>query len=335
MELQYTTLDVFTSHRLQGNPLAVVTVPAALRSKLPQATKQKIAREFNLSETVFLHEPDKQGGSRDIDIFTVDREIPFAGHPTIGTAVLLKYYSSQTQQHVDLDTLITKAGPIPVFSADGNRIRAKIPHNVHLHARTLGDLITSVSVSVSGFASASSLPGLTPAPQIRAAELAAPVLSIVNGMTFILVRLASLALLAQVSTAHRLDLEGLPAPLLDEGWRGGLVSRYYYVDVGDDEGKGEGEGGEERSVRTRLVDAGCEDPATGSAASALAAYLSLYEERKGTRLRVTQGVEMGRESHIDVETTVRETSDGGREVVDLWLEGTAVVVMRGSLAVDV
>ncbi|KAI2622206.1 Diaminopimelate epimerase-like protein [Hypomontagnella submonticulosa] len=319
MDLQFVTLDVFTSKRLEGNPLAVVSVPASLKDKLPQATKQKIAAEFNLSETVFLHEAeDPQQEHRNIDIFTIEREIPFAGHPTIGSAVLSKYHL-----HPHVHTLITKAGPIGLVPQPGNRIRAQIPHNVHLHARTL-----AAAFGDSGNTSPRPYPGLSPDPEIRAAELGAPVFSVVRGMTFVLVRLASLELLARVTSAARLDFDGLPAPLLDEGWRDSFVCRYYYVDVGS-----EGEG--ERSVRARMVELGFEDPATGSAASALASYLTLKEERKGTKFRVTQGVEMGRTSDIRVETTTREVEGGGVELVDLWLGGTAVVVMKGTLTVDI
>ncbi|KAI1767256.1 Diaminopimelate epimerase-like protein [Hypoxylon sp. FL1150] len=322
MELQFTTLDVFTSTRMQGNPLAVVSVPASLKDKLPQAAKQKIAREFNLSETVFLHEADDAdssgGKERHADIFTVEQEIPFGGHPTVGTAVLSKYHL-----HPHVDTLVTKAGPIGLVpqDGDGNRgIRAKIPHNVHLHSRTLADAIVGGTTS-------DAYPGLSPVAEIRAAELAAPVFSVVRGMTFVLVRLPTLELLARITEAARLDFAGLPAPLLDEAWRDSLVCRYYYVDV---DSKQEGT----RSLRTRMVELGFEDPATGSAATALGAYLTLEEERKGTRFEVTQGVEMGRRSDISVETMTRET-DGAVELVDLWLGGTAVVVMKGSLTVDI
>ncbi|KAI1143096.1 Diaminopimelate epimerase-like protein [Hypoxylon sp. FL0543] len=316
-DLQFVTLDVFTSTRLQGNPLAVVLVPAALRDKLSQATKQKIAQEFNLSETVFLHEtahPDsqqQQQQQRNVDIFTIEREIPFAGHPTIGTAVLVKYHL-----HPHVDTLVTKAGPIGLVPQADNQIRAKIPHNLHLHARTLGDVIGGGATYA----------GLCPVPQVLDAELTAPVFSVVNGMTFVLVKLPSLDLLGRVGASSRLDFDNLPQPLLDEGWRDSLVCRYYYVDVGEEGGA--------RSIRSRMVELGFEDPATGSAASALASYLTLHEEKRGRQFKITQGVEMGRESDIRVETTVRERS-GGLELEELWLGGTAVVVMKGSLTVDI
>ena len=134
MELSFTTLDVFTSTRFEGNPLAVVCVPAALRGAVTAARKQAVAREFHLSETVFLHEP--AGGGNDeaaataleMDIFTVDRELPFAGHPTIGTAVLARHHL-----YPAVDTLLTKSGPIRLLppSPPGSRaVRARIAHNV-------------------------------------------------------------------------------------------------------------------------------------------------------------------------------------------------------------
>ncbi|KAI1478344.1 Diaminopimelate epimerase-like protein [Daldinia eschscholtzii] len=327
MDLQFVTLDVFTSTRLQGNPLAVVTVPAPLKAKLSQATKQKIAQEFNLSETVFFHEAGESEtgrAERDIDIFTIEREIVFAGHPTIGSAVLAKYHL-----HPHVNTLVTKAGPIGLVERPGNQIRAKIPHDVHLHARTLGDVLGVGA----GAGAGSGAPGLAPDAQIREAELAAPVFSVVKGMTFVLVKLSSLEQLAKVNTSYRLDFDNLPVPLLDEGpWRDSFVCRYYYVDTGSGEGQGDEEA---REIRARMVELGFEDPATGSAASALAAYLTLNEERKDRRFRVTQGVEMGRKSDISVETTTRQNGDGDVELVDLWLGGTAVVVLKGTLTVDV
>lgn len=83
---RFTTLDVFTKTKFEGNPLAIVTIPAG--SEPSQATKQQVAREFNLSETVFLHETEDAASTRRrIDIFVTDAELPFAGHPTIGSGM--------------------------------------------------------------------------------------------------------------------------------------------------------------------------------------------------------------------------------------------------------
>lgn len=314
MELQFHTLDVFTSTRLEGNPLAVVSVPAALKESLSQETKDKIAKEFNLSETVFLHENSDPGSAdRQIDIFTTGGEIPFAGHPTIGTSVLAKYHLSPS-----VDTLVAKCGRIGLETGPDNYIRAKIPHDVHLHRKTLADVVRGPDH-----------PGLSTDPITREAELKAPVVSIVNGMTFVLIKLPSLDALGKVQKGG-LDFTKLDSPLLDEGWRESFVSRYYYVEV-DDGPEGGGEKRRRRRLRTRMMEVSFEDPATGSAASALCSFLTLTEEKKGREFEVTQGVEMGRKSVISVETTVKD--EDVLKLEDVFLGGTAVVVMKGTLNV--
>lgn len=85
MSRRYAILDVFTDRRLAGNPLAVVLDAAGLDDKAMQA----IAAEFNLSETVFVFPADQPGLTAKVRIFTPARELPFAGHPTVGTAVYL------------------------------------------------------------------------------------------------------------------------------------------------------------------------------------------------------------------------------------------------------
>jgi PhzF family phenazine biosynthesis protein len=82
--LSYVTLDVFTQTSYAGNPLAIVKVPS--NQSLTQEQKQLIAREFNFSETVILHENEAASYEHTIDIFMTNAEIPFAGHPTIGAA---------------------------------------------------------------------------------------------------------------------------------------------------------------------------------------------------------------------------------------------------------
>ncbi|KAK8118526.1 uncharacterized protein PG998_003152 [Apiospora kogelbergensis] len=329
MELSFVTLDVFTNKRLEGNPLAVVSVPASLEPELTQAKKQKIAQEFNLSETVFMHEPSssdddqkEEGTQLRIDIFTVESELPFAGHPTIGSAVLAKFH-----KYPGVDTLLTKSGPIrleAVASAgEDQAVRARIAHDVRQHRHTLADVIPP--------AQHGSFPGLSHhEPAVRDAELAAPLVSIVRGMTFALVRVPSLELLGRLDAGLRLDFAAAPPlqSLLDADRRpAGFVARYYYVDLG--------RGGDGvRAVRARMVELGFEDPATGSAASALTAYLTVRDRAENARFEVTQGVEMGRRSVIRVETTAEVEGDGDVKIRELWLGGEAVVVQKGTLMVD-
>ncbi|MBO6930651.1 MAG: PhzF family phenazine biosynthesis protein, partial [Roseibium sp.] len=84
MSRHYAILDVFTNKSLAGNPLAVVLDSEGLSDE----QMQKIAGEFNLSETVFVFPPENPGQSASMRIFTPKVELPFAGHPTVGTAIL-------------------------------------------------------------------------------------------------------------------------------------------------------------------------------------------------------------------------------------------------------
>ena len=85
MQRRFFTLDVFTDRPLAGNPLAVVLDGGGLDTQHMQA----IAREFNVSETTFVLEPRDPVNTAALRIFTPDRELPFAGHPTIGSAVMI------------------------------------------------------------------------------------------------------------------------------------------------------------------------------------------------------------------------------------------------------
>ncbi|KAJ0417352.1 Diaminopimelate epimerase-like protein [Aspergillus carlsbadensis] len=318
MALPFTTLDVFTETRFHGNPLAVVTIPPGI--VLTQAQKQAIAREFNLSETTFVHDldveasapTDKDKDTRRFDIFTPYAEIPFAGHPTIGTAALL--YSTGVR------TLLAKAGPISIERVRDGSLRAAIPHNTRLHEKRVPS------------------PGRSPTPTpipalqdtVARAEHGAPLFSIVKGMTFALIELPSLEALGAVTVGSRPDL---PADLLDAGWRDGWVTRrYYFVRLGC----GSVDGRNVHRIRTRMVKLAMEDPATGSAACALAGYLGLYAlQERSAAFEITQGVEMGRGSTllVDVDVEADEGSAGARKLGALHLGGKAVPVMSGSIAV--
>ncbi len=107
MRRRFVTLDVFTGKRFAGNPLAVVLEPDGLDT----AAMQTIAREFNLSETVFVFPPANKASRAKIRIFTPVSELPFAGHPTVGTAVLLGRIDGGT--HGRDFVLELNIGPVP------------------------------------------------------------------------------------------------------------------------------------------------------------------------------------------------------------------------------
>lgn len=320
MSLPYSILDVFTQTPFLGNPLALVTIPPNTTLSTPQ--KQAIAKEFNLSETVFVHSVNTttqiappSSSERRFDIFTPRAELPFAGHPTIGTAVHL--YSQNVR------TLIAKAGRIDIEKTAKGALRAAIPHDVRLHEQRL-PLPAPPAVSNGDDVLQR---------EIASAETNAPLFSIVNGMTFALIELPSLEHLSAVRVGVASDL---PVELLDEGWRGGWSTRrYYYVVLDSDSEEGE-DGKATYRLRTRMVKTtpAMEDPATGSAACALASYLSLHKARaRAVAFEIMQGVEMGRKSSILIDTQVGQDDAGARKLQTMHLGGTAVEVASGTIAV--
>lgn len=335
--MYFVTLDVFTDTPFLGNPLAVVVVEDKDRSALEQEDgpdiKQMIAKEFNLSETVFLylrpHEtlsaPDRSSNEREMRIYTIDTELPFAGHPTIGTAYFLRHHLGW-----DFVSQVTpRAGPIHLTSpADGssNSVSAALPHDVHLHSRTLRALYELGDKAIT----AQIQPALHDDAAIRDAELDAPIFSIVKGLTFLMVALPSIEHLGRVNVGKRLDLDNYVS-LLDAGsWGHGFTARYYYVrqTVAAAE-----DGTRTETIRARMVELGFEDPATGSAASALSCLLSLEGDVDEVRYRITQGVEIGRKSDIEVNVVSGAGEDGTRALREVRLGGSARVVMTGNINV--
>jgi PhzF family phenazine biosynthesis protein len=264
MKLHFTTLDVFTSTRYQGNPLAIIQVPAAQKDALSQTQKQSIAKEFNLSETVFMHESSTD--EVHIDIFTSFIQIPFAGHPTIGSA----FYLLSLQQK-PIKALITGAGRIPVTldSASGFLL-AEIPHDVHIHALT------------------------TPSPLNSASN---PCVSIVNGMSFFYVLLPNLEALGKATS--NLNGDTYDVQRLDEGWRNGLTGTMYYVDMGTT-----ADGTKE--YRTRMWGSREDPATGSASSGLGAYLALQEDAAKGNgpfKYKLTQGVEMGKKSEIGVEVS--------------------------------
>jgi predicted PhzF superfamily epimerase YddE/YHI9 len=306
MQLHFTTVDVFTKDRYVGNPLAVVRVPASLRSQLSEHQKQRIANEFNLSEITFLHEATPEEPEiADYDIFTAQSRMTFAGHPTIGTSV---YLATHAATYPTVKRLRTIAGVIPFeYNKELGTSTVGIPHDVYFHKDRL-------------------LPH--PLPESNGSDSPrVPLVSIVKGMAFNLIRMKDLDALA-VPTQGLLPLAKLyKGEHLDKGsgWDIGYTGSFFYADLGyDDKERGV------RQLRTRSLGSR-EDPGTGSASCALAAYLSLTEDGERKRkFHLTQGVEMGRRCDIYVEVVLKE---GGKEVEGLKMSGAAVEVMEGVLTV--
>ncbi len=134
--LEFVTVDVFTSNSFAGNPLAIVRIPPGLN--VSQSQKLSIACEFNHSETTFLHE--KGESSREdawiVDIFTTTAELPFAGHPTIGTACYILQRIAQergVRDGVIEASFKLKAGPTGLqYDVVEKMTTAALPHNVYV-----------------------------------------------------------------------------------------------------------------------------------------------------------------------------------------------------------
>ncbi|KAJ9216739.1 hypothetical protein DTO166G4_1585 [Paecilomyces variotii] len=315
-KLHYVTLDVFAIEPFKGNPLAVVFLPQDNTSSITQDKKQLIAREFNFSETIFVHPHDiSTPSSRRIDIFTTLREIPFAGHPTIGASSWFQRHS-QDPHDQGVTTIVTKSGDIPITkSDDGVSVVAQIAHNVRIHAARfpLSELLRLHS---------------SLEPFLKQKRDGFPVVSIVNGMSQIHVELPSLEALAAVQPSAGGEMIRGDSGYLDDGWREGLIVVYFFVRNVPDAATGK------MVIRTRMFLGSLEDPATGSAASGLAAYLSLTDseviKNGGADFDIVQGVEMGRRSDIGVGVAL--TGDG-KAIRSVELKGAAVKVAEGDIMV--
>ncbi|KAF7369199.1 Phenazine biosynthesis PhzC/PhzF protein [Mycena venus] len=292
--LRFTKLDVFTSTPFIGNPLAIVHVPST--AQLNQAEKQLIAREFNLSETVFHHEQDRADSTSPIfiDIFMTTQEIPFGGHPTVGTG----FYLLSRAPQLETVTLRTKAGDIPVVRGTGKdnkqTVRLKVPIDFNVDPSLS---IPSVKVLQ---------PLLTNADYVNGASGAEACVSPVAGITFILPELISEDALARLQPyPSRLTIPNAP----------GFAAVYMFYERADG------------IVRARMFDGTMEDPATGAAASTLGGWLALRHGCGVHTINIEQGIEMARRSEIRVVVNVGPDNF----IQSIELEGAAVQVMEGTV----
>jgi trans-2,3-dihydro-3-hydroxyanthranilate isomerase len=251
----FTQVDVFTSRKLEGNPLAVFHSGAGLSGRRMQA----IAREMNLSETTFIFPAGKDADAR-VRIFTVREELPFAGHPTLGTAFVL----AQARPGQSEIRLQMKAGIIPVTVArKAGAMYLEMRQNDPLFGARLTDARR-----------------LAEALGIRVSELDSryPPQAVSTGLPFLILPLRHAESLARLAPNPR-----LLQPLLRKV---GAHFPYYLV-TGEEE------------IEARMFDATFEDPATGSAAGCATAYLVLYGHRRpDTSVTIRQGRFVARPSLI-------------------------------------
>jgi trans-2,3-dihydro-3-hydroxyanthranilate isomerase len=284
-------LDVFTTKAYAGNPLAVVTDGDGLSRERMQA----IAREMNLSETVFIQRPANNRALARLRIFTTTRELPLAGHPVIGTWFLL----------AELGAVPAREGSVHVMQETGAGI---LP--VEIIFRDGRPASVTMTQKPARFQRAR-MPraSLASALGLRANDLepSLPPEYVSTGIFNLMVPLAGRAVLKKIE----MDMNALKRLLGSSG------SMSYCFAMG---------GPGKAFARGMLPWELNEDPATGSAAGSLGAYLVQHGRlRAGHSLDITQGVEMGRPSQIHV--TVRE--ERGRLVP--LVSGSAVRIFEGHL----
>lgn len=298
---RFLTSDVFTSTRFGGNQLAILPDARGLTT----AEMHAIAREFNYSESTFVLPPDDPAHTRRVRIFTPGGEVPFAGHPTIGTALALASLGeialTGAETHIVLEEAV---GPIPVTI----RATEGVPDFARLTVARLPEVLAPL-----------------PAPEVMARMLSLGPDDLLDGewgpqavscgLPFAFVPVRDRGAVARARL--RLDV-----------WEEALSqapAHMVMVFARDAEEPG-------HDVRARMFGPGAgvpEDPATGSACAALGGYLAMREGGHGDGTRrwiVEQGYEMGRPSLLEVEADVQ-----GGAITAVRVGGASVLVMEGTL----
>lgn len=293
MQRRYVTTDVFTDRIFGGNPLAVVLDAQGLDTERMQA----IAREFNYSETTFVLPPDNPAHTAYVRIFTPGRELPFAGHPNVGTAFVL------AQEGIVADPMLFEeaAGLVPValLRDGGGVVGAELtaPQPLQRFGTATAEQIAACVSLSSGDVVIRNHP---------------PIVASV-GVNFMLAELASRDALRRVRTDLAAFARTFP---IGDGDALFLYTR-------------EGGGGFDLHARMLAPLEGIdEDPATGSATVALAALLAALGPDGEVALRVQQGFDMGRPS-----TLLTRTVKCHGVVQSAHVGGCCVTVMRGTIDV--
>ncbi|MCW2306979.1 PhzF family phenazine biosynthesis protein [Rhodobium gokarnense] len=302
MPRAYAVLDVFTDTPLAGNPLAVVLDAEGLEDDRMQA----IAREFNLSETVFVLPPENPAASAKVRIFTPAQELPFAGHPTVGTAVLLA--TDRFGGNGDVEAMVVleeTVGPVRC----GVRVRRGKPGYAEFDVPKLAK----------------------PCGEAREKELIAAALSLEPreigfenhkpsmfdaGVPYTFVPVSGLDAIARAHAVNRAWPSGFGTEQHSNAFLYCRETLHH-----------------DYSFHARMfgpIFGIREDPATGSAVAAFAGVVKAFDGlTEGTHLiRVEQGYEMGRPSRIDLEIDIAKGALKAERI-----GGKAVIVARGTLEV--
>jgi trans-2,3-dihydro-3-hydroxyanthranilate isomerase len=289
-QLTMTQWDVFSSRPLEGNSLAVFSDGGGLTD----AEMQSIAKEMNLSETTFVLPRDsaieREQGVR-VRIFTVQEELPFAGHPTLGTAFALRRQSGAQQVVLELNV-----GKVPVHFED----KAGEPAFGEM---TQIDPTFGQQHDREAVASATGL-------QVDDFDESLPIQTVSTGVPFTVTPLKSLAVIQNLQIDSRRAAEYLQKC-------GGKFFYFVTRETVDSDAR----------LHARMLFYNGEDPATGSAAGCTAAWMVAHRVAKpDERVLIEQGVEMKRPSRIFVRASQRDN-----RVVNVRVGGHSVEIMRGEV----
>lgn len=288
-EYRYWLLDVFTETAFTGNQLAVFLDGAGLSDGEMQA----LARETNLSETTFCL-PGEGGPGERVRIFTTDEELPFAGHPTLGTATALRLTRPELRDAPEV-VLRLNAGLVPVQfagpSGDGARFGRAVRGEMEQPLPRFGQRHDPAAV-----AEALGLPR-------EAIDTSKLVETVSTGLPFVIVPLVSLPALAGLRVSRSAA----------EAYLRGSDGKFFYAIA---------PGADALAWRARMQFHNGEDPATGSAAGCATAYLVRHGfAPSGTPLVLEQGVEMGRHSFLHTRAVLHGEGNGPE-----WAAGSYVRV---------
>jgi trans-2,3-dihydro-3-hydroxyanthranilate isomerase len=288
-----TQWDVFSSRPLEGNSLAVIQDARGLTD----TEMQSIAKEMNLSETTFILPRDaateRECGVR-VRIFTVQEELPFAGHPTLGTAFALRGQSGAEKVVLELNV-----GKVPVHFEDSN-------------GQSFGEMtqINPTFVMQHDREAVAQATGLRP----EDFEDSLPIETVSTGVPFTVTPVKSLAVMKDL----QIDLNRAAEYLAR------TAGKFFYFVTRDTVDR-------EARLHARMLFYNGEDPATGSAAGCSAAWMVAHGvAQPDERVLIEQGVEMKRPSRIFVRASFDSKSSDNR-VVNVRVGGNSVEIMRGEL----
>ncbi len=292
-KLAYFLVDVFTSQPFGGNPLAVFPDAASL----PDAAMQAIANELNLSETTFIHPPSNPDSDATVRIFTPRRELPMAGHPTLGTAFVLQNENLCTPKRPGRYVFDEGIGPVSVKIPIAPDPRQ--PITMHQQPPQFFETLDRANIAACLSLSTDDLHG----------DL--PVQIVSSGVPFIIVPIPSTDALAKASLNYDRFTRTNPEARSHEFLLYSPTSQSDRIQC--------------RMFAPRFGI--LEDPATGSGQGPIAGYRHRYEGWSGSPCTTLQGLASGRPSELQ---TALETSANGT-IQSIKVSGQCIAMGQGSI----